>query len=114
TNNLSRDWHVLGVGDFNGDGRSDVLLRHNSGQVVEWQMNGSTIVGNQAVATIDASWHLVDIADHTGDGRADVLWRNDTGQTVIWEMNGATIAANHTVATIALDYTPQTHHYDLI
>ena len=45
--NLGLDWHVLGVGDFNADGHSDVLLWHNSGQVVEWQMDGATIVGNR-------------------------------------------------------------------
>ena len=44
--NLGLDWHVLGTGDFNADGRTDVLLQHNGGQVVMWQMNGSSIVSH--------------------------------------------------------------------
>src|SRR6266542_3776884 len=34
------DWHIQGTGDFNGDGNSDVLWRHDSGQVYFWQMDG--------------------------------------------------------------------------
>ena len=37
------DWQVAGTGDFNGDGRDDVLLRHANGWMTEWlgQSNGS-------------------------------------------------------------------------
>jgi FG-GAP repeat len=37
---VPNDWHVQGVGDFNGDGNSDVLWRQDgSGQVYVWEMN---------------------------------------------------------------------------
>ena len=39
------DWTVEGLGDFNGDGKADILLRHTSGAFYIWLMNGTTIVG---------------------------------------------------------------------
>ena len=33
---LSNDWQVAGTGDFNGDGRDDMLLRHDSGLLTNW------------------------------------------------------------------------------
>ena len=35
--------HVAGVGDFNGDGTSDILWRNDSGFVGEWLMQGGHI-----------------------------------------------------------------------
>jgi hypothetical protein len=37
------------VGDYNRDSRSDVLWRHDTGQVVLWEMNGAQIVSNHTV-----------------------------------------------------------------
>ena len=31
--NPGPDWHILGVGDYNGDGRSDILWQNSSGAV---------------------------------------------------------------------------------
>ena len=51
-------WSIVEVGDFNGNGRSDLLWRQNAtGLLVVWQMNGATIGVNQDLpATPDGSW----------------------------------------------------------
>jgi hypothetical protein len=37
-------WQVAAVGDYNADGRPDIVWRHQaSGQIVAWLMNGSTL-----------------------------------------------------------------------
>src|SRR5262249_7301211 len=36
-------WNELGTGDFNGDGRTDILWQHNDGALTIWTMNGSVI-----------------------------------------------------------------------
>jgi ELWxxDGT repeat protein len=91
-------WSVAGIGDFNGDGNSDILWRNSNGSLSEWLMNGSTIVSSGSVASggiavePDTSWHIVEIGDFNGDGRSDILWRNDNGAMSEWLMNGTTIA----------------------
>jgi hypothetical protein len=33
-------WKIVGTGDFNGDGKSDILWQDTSGNVAIWLMNG--------------------------------------------------------------------------
>jgi hypothetical protein len=58
------NWHVVEIGDFNGDARTDILWRNDSGQVAEWLMKGTTITssfvpsaGGTGVSP-DATWHI--------------------------------------------------------
>ena len=93
-------WSVAGVGDFDGDGNADILWRNTSGEVSEWQMNGSTIVDSSDVtsggiaARPSASRSVAGIGDFNGDGRKDVLWRNTDGTLADWTMNGSTITSS--------------------
>ena len=94
---LGLDWNIAGTGDFDGDGKDDILWRNDSGQVVIWEMDGAKIVSNQSVETPSNVWQVQDVGDYNGDSRSDVLWRHDSGQVVMWEMNGAEILSNHEV-----------------
>jgi hypothetical protein len=55
---MPADWHVRGIGDFNGDGKSDVLWQNDNGGVALWQMNGNQFTG-LGVASMPADWHLI-------------------------------------------------------
>ena len=58
---VTTDWHVQGVGDFNGDFDSDVLWRQDgSGQVYVWEMNGQQVQAEGAVAhaPVTNDWHI--------------------------------------------------------
>jgi hypothetical protein len=84
---VDNSWHVAGTGDFNGDGRSDILWRNDSGEVTDWlgQAN-SGFSGNFANSDANAGtdWHIVGTGDFNGDGIDDVLWRNDNGNVTDW------------------------------
>ena len=79
-------WQVVGTGDFNGDNRDDVLLRHSDGTMVErlGQANGSFASNNAATDWVHPDWHVEATNDFNGDGRADLLLRHNNGWLVEW------------------------------
>ncbi len=94
------------VGDFSGDGRSDILWRNaGTGEVWEYQMNGTTVTDSALVATLGPSWQIDAVGDFNGDERCDILWRNrDTGEVWEYQLNGATVINAAPVATVGLEW----------
>ncbi len=80
--------------DFNGDGKTDLVLQNQSGnQIAIWNLNGLTVNGGALVSAVpDASYHVVATADFNGDGHPDFALQNQTtGQVILWYMNGTTL-----------------------
>ncbi len=95
TNSAATNWIIVGTGDFDGDGKTDILWRNTiSGQQNVWYMDGNirksfaflpAILANSA----STNWIIVGVADFNGDGKPDILWRNTmSGQQNVWYMDG--------------------------
>ena len=84
-NNPGTGWAVAGTGDFNGDGRDDILWRNTAGDVTTWlgQTNGN-FAGSGAFNNAGAGWTIAGTGDFDGDGRDDILWRNTNGDVTNW------------------------------
>jgi len=87
-------WEAAGTGDFNGDGRDDVLWRNaGNGDVREWlgQANGGFFGNSAAASSASLAWQIEGIGDYNGDGRDDVLWHNSNGAITDWlaQANGS-------------------------
>lgn len=87
------NWKIVGVDDFNGDGKPDLLWRNaTTGRNVVWYMNGTTFYWRYAdMDAVPSPWEIVGTGDFNGDGKSDILWRNpSTGRNTVWYMNGTT------------------------
>ena len=74
---------MIGTGDFNGDGTSDILLRDsNSNTVAIWQMSGGTIQAALSVGVLPGNWSVVGTSDFNSDGTSDILLRDSNSNTV--------------------------------
>ena len=84
---------VPASGDFNGDGRDDILFRHSSGTIMDWlgQTNGSFVNNYGNSSWLNTSWQFAGTGDFNGDGRDDVLLRLDSGTIMNWlgQTNGS-------------------------
>jgi FG-GAP-like repeat len=84
------DWSVTHTGDFNGDGRADILWRNNNGAVTLWLMSGSTVTSATGLSGADANLRVTHLNDYNGDGNVDLVWRNTAdGSISIWLMSAA-------------------------
>ena len=94
------NWKVVGTGDFDGDGRTDLLWYNvSSGRAVQWLLdqNLARRVGRftTPMAAGDANWNVVAAADYgfglRGQaGTPDLVWRNDSsGKLVAWHLDTA-------------------------
>ena len=86
------EYIVAGIGDFNGDGKADVLLRHETtGSWLVYAMNGKEHVKGatgSANLSIDLEYSLAGMADFNGDGSDDVLLRHSDGNWYLYLMQG--------------------------
>jgi hypothetical protein len=108
------DWHIIGAGDFTGNGDDDLLWRTNGGALAIWEMNGFQITdaayiteGSQQVGAPGPDWHLITTADFYGNGIDDLLWETNAGQVAIWQMNGTQIvSAGYVSSGSTIDNAP--------
>ncbi|MCA1778547.1 MAG: VCBS repeat-containing protein [Xanthomonadaceae bacterium] len=96
------EWIPGGVGDFNGDGRDDILWRSTERpQTRIWLMDSFERGNSAAIPLIQNTWSVAGIGDFDGDGNADILWRDEAlGQNRIWLLDGLTIKARDTINLI--------------
>jgi hypothetical protein len=75
------NWHFYGTGDFDGDGKSDIVWRdEQTGAVDVWVMNGASIAGTFRW-NAPATSQLAGFGDLDGNGRMELLFMG-SGQPV--------------------------------
>ena len=103
-NNPGGDWVVVSKGDFNGDGKTDLLWKRTSnGDYAVWLMNGPSVTpGNYGfVDRPAAGFEIEALADFNGDGKTDILWRNSAGDNYVQVYTGITgVNVNNTAVAV--------------
>ena len=89
---IGASWRPF-TGDFDGDGKSDLLWRDDAGHTALWEMDGGQIKQGVDVSGISpgAGWDVAAVEDFDGDGKSDIFWRDGAGHSCIWEMDGGQI-----------------------
>jgi hypothetical protein len=70
-------------GDYDGDGKADLLLRHDDGTIRLYSMNGEQVLTDKFVRHPDADWKVIGANDYDGDGKSDLLIRRDS-DGLVW------------------------------
>jgi alpha/beta hydrolase family protein/IPT/TIG domain-containing protein/VCBS repeat protein len=106
------NWTIAGLGDFDGNGSTDVLWRDSSGDVGIWLMNGTSIMSSGVVGRMPLSWTIAQTGDYSGTGKSDVLWTDGSGDVQIWFMNGTTTASTASIGNVGTTWTAQSLNAD--
>nr|NUR37270.1 hypothetical protein [Sphingomonas sp.] len=86
------DWKVAGNGDFNGDGKADLLLRRDDGWLTNWLGNWQGAFDNNGANIslfFTTDWKIASTGDFNGDGYTDILLRRDDGWVTNWLGNSS-------------------------
>jgi len=89
-NDVGPTWQIQATGDFNADGKTDLLCRNQGdGRNIVFYMDGATWLNQDWIAEVPAPWVMVGTGDFNADGKPDILWRNpNTGRNIVWFMVG--------------------------
>ena len=75
-------WTLIGCGDFNGDGKDQVVMSHNSGAEYHAIDIGGTWT---SLGVSDSGWEVRAIGDFAGDGKDDIVaFHAETGIVAMW------------------------------
>ena len=97
--NIPPTWSVIGTGDFDGNGVTDIIWRSGTTLAI-WLMNSTGIMSSTIIGNLPIAWTLQVTGDFNGDGKSDLLWQDSSGDTAIWFMNGAAILLPQGVGTL--------------
>jgi hypothetical protein len=78
------------VGDFNGDGVSDILFRNSATtDTGYYQLSGGSSYTWHDLGSTSSAYSVAGVGDFNGDGISDILWRNPTnGDVGAYELSG--------------------------
>jgi hypothetical protein len=85
------EWRVIATGDFNGDGKLDLVWTDGTSMQL-WEGRGDGYFNGVQMRSYPTGWRVVASGDVNGDGTTDLLWRNDANTAAgMWAMGGAQI-----------------------
>jgi len=91
-------WKAIGAGDFNTDGKGDILWQNTTTKQVQVYLMDGVNVTNTPVSQGASGLTALGTGDFNGDGFSDALFKNASGQAVVWFMYGDIHTGTKTIA----------------
>ena len=89
--NVAPDWRIVGAGEFNGDGQTDLVWYNAAtGQSSIWFLSGWPAPhwdtgAFRLLPTVPTAWQIATTGDFNSDGMPDLVWQNIAdGMRSIW------------------------------
>jgi hypothetical protein len=87
--------NVVGAGDFNGDGNTEIVTQNSAGQIDLLTFNVLTGELTRSALLPGSFWTVKGVADVNHDGKADLITQNDaTGQIDYLMLNGGQVTGS--------------------
>ena len=95
------------AGDFNGDGKADLLWQNTAtGERLVWLMNGTAFGSSVSLGVVPPGWSIAGSGDFNGDAKNDFLWQDKaTGERRIWLMDGTTFSSSVSLGIVPLEWS---------
>jgi hypothetical protein len=94
SNQGNSSWKAIALGDFNADGKLDLLFQNTNGTLGVWHLNGLNL-SSVAILTPnnpgDAGWKAVGVGEFNGDNKTDIVFQHTNGSLGVWYMNGTNL-----------------------
>jgi FG-GAP-like repeat len=84
-------------GDFNSDGRSDLIWRKEE-LIAIWVMTDNILEVSIFAGTAPTYWNIASTGDFNGDRKTDILWRANDESVGIWQMDGFNATSTSLIA----------------
>jgi len=101
-------WLPSGIGDFNGDGNSDLAwFNSTTGNIDIWKLANGQWAGSSNVGNHPAGYQPSGVGDFNHDGTGDILWFNSsTHDAEIWKISNAQWAGSVDIGVHPGAYAP--------
>ena len=113
---IDPNWHIVGAGDFDGDGKADLAWANYATKTIYiWYLSGGNttdLVSNGAVkfnandtntAIIPDGWRIQAVGDMDGNGKVELIFRQITGAGALSYWSTSSTPVNATTRNVYLD-----------
>ncbi len=100
------NWKIVGTGDLNGDGHTDIVWRNDAdGALAVWFLANNWVfeTGYLSIPVAASGWRVAGVGDTDGDRHGDLIWQHTDGRLAVWFMRGRQVVGTRLLSARITD-----------